>query len=207
MLRITQQKKGLNAIGIIGTAIIVLFLVYIVISISKKGITDAGDSFTNLLNLNTANCDHDFDGIKDKDDLCPCDSDDYYDSNIFYISDQTTCQVMRRCSLDSTLTRISECDAKSAASNTQLTSKTDLISYYINLKVKACKSWYDSKGKTVMSQTYSTECKGYTENSTEVAFPQACADKILAWNKDKNRSTFTCKTPTKTCGDILKKEC
>lgn len=199
------NKRGASmALSLIVTAVILLVVAYLVIRFSSKGIKDAGDEFFSILNLNTANCDHDFDGLKDKEDVCPCDSDDYFISRTYYIADATGCQVKQRCGKDPTLERFSECSAKYALDKLELKSETDMLQYYFSLDTSACKKWYDSKGKGLLIAE-----GGCVPSSTDkqVMFNQACISKVLAWNKEASRATFTCKTPTKDCKDILKKEC
>jgi hypothetical protein len=205
-----SNKKGMAAMEWVVILVIMLVAAYLVINWSSKGIKDAGGEFFSILNLNTANCDHDFDGTKDKKDICPCDSDDYFDSRTYYVADATDCTAMRKCQYDTTTTRIerfSECSAKAAAANTELKSEADMIRYSINLDVSACKKWYDLKGKEKLDSTYRTECTGYSSTEKEIVFTQNCADKILSWYKEANRLTFTCRTSTSKCKDILKKEC
>lgn len=198
------NRKGVSmALTVVVTAVILLVVGYLVIRFSSKGITDAGDEFFSILNLNTENCDHDFDGLKDKGDVCPCDSDDYFISRTYYIADATGCQVKQRCEKYPTLERFSECSAKYAQDKVELKLETDMIQYYFSLETSACKKWYESKGKEKLA---GDEC-GSSSTDKQVMFKPACASKVLALHKEVSRPTFTCKTPTKDCKAILKKEC
>jgi len=202
------NKKGVSALGVVVSAIILLVVAFLVIYLSGNKINDAGDEFSNLLNQYTTNCDHDHDGLKDKEDVCPCDNDDFFDTRIYYLADELDCEVRRACAYDNTIEKFSECSAQ-AQETKELRVETEHFRYYINLKDDKCRKWYEKKGKERMEGKYSDVCGGdkSEEKDNKVFFTQACADKILALHKVRHVPTFTCKTSTKECKDILKKPC
>ena len=198
------NKRGASmALSLIVTVVILLVVAYLIIHFSSKGIKDAGDEFFSLLSTYTEKCDFDFDGLNGTNDVCPCDSDDFFASRTYYIADATGCQVKQRCEKYPTLDRFSDCSAKYALNKFELKSETDMIQYYFNLETSACKKWYEPKGKEKLTG------EGCVSSSTEkqVMFNQTCTSKVLAWNKEASRPTFTCKTSTKDCKATMKKGC
>lgn len=203
------NKKGAStALAIVVTAAVLLVAGFLVMHFTSTKIKDAGDEFSNLLNLHTADCDHDHDGLKDSEDVCPCNNDDFFDSRIYYIADELDCEVRRACAYNKTIEKFSECSA-AAPETSGLRVETEHFLYYINLKDDKCKKWYDKKGKGKMEGKYSDVCDGnaLVEDDNKVFFTQACADKILALHEIKQVPTFTCNMSTKNCKDMLKKPC
>lgn len=191
------NKKGVNlAIGVMVTAVVLLVVGGVVMFASTTRIRDATDEFDSLLNLNTAECDHDHDGLKDKEDLCPCDDDDFFDSRTYYIAN-TQCKVGMRCEKYPEIKRTSNCSIKTPSGGVR--PETELFEYYIDLNSRECKKAYDNY--------VAKECKGLREINKEVPFDHACAEKVLAKYKETGRFTFTCKKSVRECKNILKIPC
>ncbi len=211
------KKPGLNkkatsmAINIIVVAIIVLVVAYVLIRFSTGSINDASDEFEGLLNKYTADCDHDHDGLKNSKDVCPCDHDDNFDSRTYYVMEATGCEVEMRCKYKTNeeefIARFSQCaDEEVGTGEETMNKEQENYEYYFAIEGECEKALKKASVKDI-KQAYPNSCKDIKEEDDLVVFPQSCADKILATNKETGEPAFTCKTATKECKKILKEPC
>ena len=211
MKLISFNKKASMAINVIVIAIIVLVVAYVVIRFSTGSINDAADEFDSILNKYTADCDHDHDGLKNSKDVCPCDHDDYFDSRTYYVVEATGCEVKMRCKYENNegefIARVSQCtNTEEDTGEENPEEEQENYEYYFAIEGECGKALKKVRVKDI-KQLYPDSCKDIKEEDDWVVFPQSCADKILATNKETGALTFTCKTATKECKQILKEPC